>query len=157
MSDVTEHKKALEEYFNDTHAVKSEWDGRQMDWVLQWLCGFINETKMSVGITLTVGGNQITGTLIPHKTYFDRLAQDFSAPFAASGSETQDAIRTRILSFHEDGSEGGENPTPVQYLHLDNARVHTGGNQIFPGKGTLWRGKLSAVEGFILGEISQAK
>lgn len=155
MSDATEHNISHEAYFGSPETVKSEWDGRQVDWLLQWLCGFVNETDTRVGITLTVGGNVITGTLIPHSAYFERLAKDISAPFAAAGQDAQKTMHDRILGFNQPVDP--ETQLPVQYLHLDNARVHTGGNQILPGKGTLWRGKLAAVEGFVLGELSTAK
>jgi hypothetical protein len=156
MSDPIEQPLSHEEYFKSLPVVKSEWDGRQVDWLLQWLCGFINDTKMKVGITLTVGGNKITGTLIPHQNYFERLAKDFSAPFADAAPGAQQVLHDRILGFHGDG-DASQDSLPVQYIHLDNARVYTGGSTILPDKGTLWRGKLSAVEGFILGEISSGK
>ena len=155
MSDATEHKISHEAYIGSPQTVKSEWDGRQVDWLLQWLGGFINQTNVHIGITLTVGGNMITGTLIPHSAYFERLAKDMSAPFAASGGDAQKTLHDRIIRFNDPVDPGTE--LPIQYIHLDNARVHTGGNQILPSKGTLWRGKLSAVEGFILGELNVNK
>ncbi|MNR29080.1 hypothetical protein D3C85_1464430 [compost metagenome] len=155
MSDATEQEISDEEYFGSTQTVKSEWDGRQVDWLLQWLCGFINETNLNFGITLTVGGNMITGTLISHQTYFERLANDLSTPFAFASPETQEAIHARILGFHAP-VDPEKTQLPVQFIHLDNARVHTGGHQILPDKGTLWRGKIAAVEGFILGELNSA-
>lgn len=155
MSDAAEQKISHEAYFGSPQTVKSEWDGRQVDWLLQWLGGFINETNLNIGITLTVGGNMITGTLIPHTAYFERLAKDLSAPFAAAGGESQQILHDRIIRFNDPVDP--ETQLPIQYIHLDNARLHTGGNQILPDKGTLWRGKLSAVEGFILGELNVIK
>ncbi|TDV54623.1 hypothetical protein EC919_104362 [Pseudomonas graminis] len=156
MSDTNEQPLSEEEYFKSVGLVKNEWDGRQVDWLLQWLCAFINDTNLRVGITLTVGGSIITGTLIPHQDYFERLAADFSSPFAKTSEENRAAIHERILSFHVPLDPSAV-PTPVQYIHVDNARVHTGGSQVFPDKGTLWRGKISAVEGFVLGELNTSK
>ena len=155
MSDATEHQVSHEAYFGSPQTVKGEWDGRQVDWLLQWLCGFVNGTNLNIGITLTVGGNMITGTLIPHQAYFERLAKDLSTPFAAASPEAQKTMHERILGFNP--PEDPETKLPVQYIHLDNARVHSGGHQILPDKGTLWRGKLAAVEGFILGELNPTK
>jgi hypothetical protein len=155
MSDAIEQEISDEEYFGSTQTVKSEWDGRQVDWLLQWLGGFINETNLRIGITLTVGGNMITGTLISHQTYFERLANDFSTPFAVASPETQEVIHAKILSFNA-SVDPEKTQAPIQYIHLDNARVYTGGDQILPDEGTLWRGKLAAVEGFILGELNSA-
>lgn len=156
MSDKSEQELSLDDYFRDIKLVKNEWDGRQVDWLLQWLGAFINDSKVTVGVTLTIGGNQITGTLISHQMYFERLADDFSTPFGAQSPELQQVLHARILAFHSPES-AAEEQMPLQYIHLDNARVHAGGNQILPNKGTLWRGKISAVEGFILGEISNPK
>lgn len=156
MSDKTEQELSLDDYFRNARLVKNEWDGRQVDWLLQWLGGFINDSKVSVGMTLTIGGNQITGTMISHQAYFERLAKDFSTPFGAQSSELQQVLHARILAFNSEES-AEDDQLPVQYIHLDNARVHAGGNQILPDKGTLWRGKISAVEGFILGEITALK
>ena len=95
----------------------------------------------------------ITGTLISHQRYFERLANDFSTPFAVASPETQEAIHAKILSFNTP-VDPEETQAPIQYIHLDNARVHSGGHQVLPDEGTLWRGKLAAVEGFILGELN---
>ncbi|MBC8994964.1 gas vesicle protein [Pseudomonas sp. N40(2020)] len=152
MSDETVKNPSHEEYFGSAPTVKSEWDGRQVDWLLQWLSGFINDTNIRIGVTLTVGGNMVTGTLIPHEAYFERLATDISTPFADTDPEGQEALYKRIIGFGKADPEV-EN-LPNQYVHLDNARVHTGGNQILPSQGTLWRGKVSAIDGFILGELN---
>ncbi|MDD1966963.1 gas vesicle protein [Pseudomonas putida] len=155
MSDKVEENLSDAEYFADVKNLKYEWDGRQTDWLLQWLVGFLNDTNLRIGITLTIGGSVITGTLIPHKAYFERLADDFSAPFTSQNAETAEALRTRILAF-EAPDEADTPSSPAQYLHLQNARVHHGGNQLFPDTGTYWRGKIAAVEGFVLGELSMS-
>lgn len=156
MTDLIKQDNSDSEYFANVQTLKNEWDGRQVDWLLQWFGAFVNDTNMKIGVTLTVGGNMITGTLIPHQAYFERLAKDISAPFSVSGPEAQEAMHARVLSFHTEQDDDAIQ-SPVQYIHLDNARVHAGGNQILPDKGTLWRGKISAVEGFIIGEISSVK
>lgn len=153
MSDEIVKIPSNEEYFGNVPAVKSEWDGRQVDWVLQWISGFINDTNIRIGVTLTVGGNMITGTLIPHEAYFERLATDISTPFADIDPEGQKALYERFVDFGKPLDPSAEN-LPSQYIHLDNARMHTGGNKILPSSGTLWRGKLSAVDGFVLGELN---
>lgn len=153
MSDETVKILPHEEYFGNVPAVKSEWDGRQVDWLLQWLSAFINDVNIRIGVTLTVGGNMITGTLIPHEAYFERLAKDLSAPFADNDPEGQKALHARMIGFGKPPAPETQH-LPNQYIHLDNARVHTGGNQILPSKGTLWRGKVSSVDGFILGELN---
>lgn len=153
MSDETVKIPSHEEYFGRSQTVKTEWDGRQVDWLLQWLSGFINDTNIRIGVTLTVGGNMITGTLIPHEAYFNRLAKEISEPFADADPEGQKALYERMIGFGKPADPEAQQ-LPNQYIHLDNARVHTGGNQILPNKGTLWRGKVSAVDGFILGELN---
>lgn len=154
MSEAAEKESSLEDDFKNISTLKTEWDGRQVDWLIQWLCGFVNDAKLSIGITLTVGGSTYTGTLISHEKYFQRIAEDLSKPFAAN-PESEKALRERILGFHAEGTSA-EPQLPVQYIHMDNTRVITAGQQIFANTGTLWRGKISAVDGFVLGEIRRS-
>ncbi|UCP10235.1 gas vesicle protein [Pseudomonas sp. MM213] len=144
------------DFFNDATSVKQQWEGRQTDWLLQWLCKFVNSNSLEIGVTLTLGGSFVTGTLISHQKYFEQLSSDFSNPFAGSGEEAQEQIRSLILGFNPPVIAGEESP-PVQYVHLKNAHMYMGANDRLPTNGALWRGKISAVDGFILGSLGKAK
>jgi hypothetical protein len=134
--------------------IKAEWDGRQTDWLLQWFVKFSNDMSMEISIVLTIGGNLVAGTLIPHKTYFELLADDFSKPFEAFEGDTAKNAKDLILAYIPEPTPEGEVEPACQYIHLKNARVFTGGNGPIATTGVLWRGKIAAVEGFSFGSIS---
>ncbi|MBD8099398.1 gas vesicle protein [Pseudomonas fluorescens] len=141
---------------NDKAFTKTQWEGRQTDWLLQWLVRSSNQASLSIGVTLSVGGSVISGKLIPHAVYFERLAESFSAPFREKGDHNADAIQDIILGFNvTPESESSEEDAPFQFLHLENARTYLGTSSPIPGEpGALWRGKISSVDGFTLGTIS---
>ncbi|MCQ9186327.1 hypothetical protein KMT30_46300, partial [Streptomyces sp. IBSBF 2953] len=82
---------------SDQVLLKADWDGRQTDWLLQWFTKFVNNTQLQIGITLTVGGNLISGTLISHQTYFEQLALDFSTPFGGIEGVEPSEVRDMLL------------------------------------------------------------
>lgn len=53
---------------------------------------------------------------------------------------------------------GEEAAPPPSYIHLKNARVYHGQSQI-PQRfdGILWRGRLSMINGFTVGEVQQER
>ena len=141
---------------NDKVFTKTQWEGRQTDWLLQWLVKSSNRASISIGVTLSVSGAMISGKLIPHSVYFARLAEAFSAPFRQEGGHDADDLHDIILGFNVTPEPGSpEEDDPFQFLHLENARTYFGTSSSIPGEaGTLWRGKISSVDGFTLGLIS---
>jgi hypothetical protein len=137
--------------FDDISIVKNEWDGRQIDWLLQWFVKFANQTSTTTGVTLTVGGAQISGDLISHQSYFEQLADIYSRAFLKLDGVDVDQVKQLILSFKPapDAPDDKASP-PCQYLHLSNVTVLSGSQQLAIQNG-LWRGKITAVDGFILG------
>lgn len=137
--------------FRDERFLKMEWDGRQTDWLLQWLVQFVNRTSLDIGVTLTVGGSFVHGDLISHDSYFELMAKGFSAAFAKFDGVDVDQLEETVkgMNIRPEIQEGEELP-PCQYLHLKNVRVSAGSESI-SFSGALWRGKISAVEGFSLG------
>ncbi len=145
---------SVADFFNNQEFLKREWDGRQTDWLLQWLCQFINKNGLEVGVTLTIGGMLVTGTLISHDKYFEQFSKDFSDPFAVSGTEVQEQMRSIILGFNP-AVDPDEQLPALQYIHLKNARTYMSSSDHLPTKGTLWRGKIAAVDGFTLGFLGK--
>jgi hypothetical protein len=143
---------AVADLFNNQEFLKREWDGRQTDWLLQWLCQLINKHGLAIGVTLTVGGTLVTGTLISHDKYFEQFSEDFSAPFAVGGTEAQEQMRSIILGFNP-AVDPDEQTVALQYIHLKNARTYVSSSDHLPTNGALWRGKIAAVDGFILGSL----
>lgn len=141
---------------NDRIFTKTQWEGRQTDWLLQWLVRSSNRASISIGITLSVGGSIISGKLIPHSVYFAKLAEAFSAPFRQGTVHDADELHDIIMGFDVTPEpESPEEDAPFQFLHLENARTYLGTSSSIPGEpGALWRGKISSVDGFTLGLIS---
>ena len=145
-AELSDEQKALVE--------RTEWSGRQVDWLLQWFVKLVGSLNIEIGVTLTIGGRVISGNLISHQAYFDKLAEDVSAPFAKTASEeTAETMKNLILAYKPGAPEEGE-PAP-QYLHLKDCQFFNNGVQ-HAGTGPLWRGKISAVDGFTLGRPAQS-
>lgn len=136
--------------FEDEAFVKREWEGRQTDWLLQWFVNFVNETPLEIGVTISMGGVLISGSLISHSSYFTKLADGFSSAFSNIEGADVAEIKRMMLGFHEKPvvREGERAPAP-QYLHLSDVKVLTGSN--VTNVNSVWRGKISSIDGFILG------
>lgn len=130
---------------------KMEWEGRQVDWLLQWFVGVAGQANLEVGITLSVRGHLVSGLLISPQAYFALLAEQFAQPFEDAGSSDAASIRALIRGFDE--SPGREEDPAAQYLHVRDAKVYTGSEQPVSSGGMLWRGKVAAVDGFSLGHF----
>jgi hypothetical protein len=130
---------------------KMEWEGRQVDWLLQWFVRVAEEADLEVGITLSVRGQLVSGLLISPQSYFRQLAEQFAKPFEDAGSADAEGIRALVRGFDE--PPGKEDAPAAQYIHVRNARVYTGVEQSTSTQGILWRGKIAAVDGFSLGHF----
>lgn len=130
---------------------KLEWEGRQVDWLLQWFVGVAGQANLEMGITLSVRGHLVSGLLISPQTYFALLAEQFAQPFADAGSSDADGIRALVRGFDE--SSGKEDDPAAQYIHVRDARVYAGQQGPVSPAGMLWRGKVAAVDGFSLGHF----
>lgn len=141
--------------FEDLGYLKEEWEGRQTDWLLQWLVKFSNNVGVTIGITLSIGGTLVSGELVSHKIYFDQFSEDFSSAFKKYEGVDTEELKVGIQNFNREPAEDQPQPA-LQYLHLKNARVYTSSATPVIGKGQLWRGKISSVDGFTLGSITQS-
>lgn len=107
------------------------------DSVLQ---GFVNYANLfntdDLPITLTVNGQIITGRLISEQRYHQGLKKTF-------GAKEDFPLELEHLT------------TPAEYIHLKDARFMTSDGSTFPihKSGYLWRGKLSAVDSFVLMQV----
>ncbi len=128
------------------------------DWFLAWIIGHAESFGLDQGITLTVGGRLITGRVVSPKAYFDlarAAVQDGS--FGGEGGEQMKSILADSYGqwaelFPDVGAPIGSGK--FAYIHLKEAKVWNGNGTYLPTNGGgLWRGKLSAVDGFFLGEL----
>lgn len=148
-------KELLREDLADSVFDRTQWGGRSTDWLLQWIVDFVVRTDIDIGVTLTVGGNLITGRLISHKKYFEILSNDFSKAFESVGEQSAKTIKDQIVSFGPSEHAGEEEPAP-QYLHLKDSHIYTNAEGPIYSSGALWRGKIGSVDGFTFGQITQA-
>lgn len=157
MSDVPQKKQLRQDKLSrslaDSLYVKQEWEGRNVDPMLQSVVNHTNVNDSNEhAITLTVGGNLVSGILISANVFMELWAEEFSSGFdKESGAAT--SIRELFLSWKVDPAELNEDPLPPQFIHLKNAEIYTtSGKPILVG-GSLWRGKLCGVDGFNLGRL----
>ncbi|MGP1909674.1 gas vesicle accessory protein GvpU [Metabacillus sp. JX24] len=121
------------------------------DSVLEFFVGASNKHGFALDITLNVNGAVVSGTMISAKEYFDTLSETFE-----DGSEVAQNLSEQLSRASESIEENGSGE--AHFIHLKNTKVYIGDSKSTPSKGQIiWRGKLSEVNGFFLGKISDAK
>jgi hypothetical protein len=128
-----------------------------MDWFLAELVRRANEGGLSVGVTLCVGGTLVSGSLIGGRAYFESIAESA----AGAPRDSVEAARARAFlrspaALYAAASDEPPEPDdePLAYIHLARARFLAANGRPIPGKtGLLWRGRLGAVDGFVLGAV----
>jgi hypothetical protein len=136
-----------------------------VDWFLSYLIWLADGFSLEQGITLTVGGSMLTGALISGRTYFEELGTllkgiaQIHANDLDAGRSILDTLTKSYSQFsqvYEKPEAGGPYPfRKTAYIHLRNARI-VKPEGIVPTPGSLWRGKLSDVAGFMLGELQRS-
>lgn len=127
------------------------------DWFLQLLVEMVNQSTISIGITLQLGGILVTGDLISGKAYFEGFGEDLSGPF----KQFPDAAESIKETFSKCGEvyrveDAGKEPRP-EFIHLKNAQFFIPAARPIPtDHGVWWRGRISEVAGFVLGRLSHA-
>lgn len=119
------------------------------DGILEAFVSQANENGFALDISLLVEGAIVSGTLVSAEDYYKALiesfkegndvAKEFSEQFAEASKSSKSA-------------EGGAN-----FIHLKEARIFLNGSNPIPSEGTtLWRGRLTEVDSFFLGRITEA-
>ena len=109
-----------------------------------------NSYDFSLDISLNVNGSVISGTLISAKDYFETMSETFE-----DGNEIAQKISEQLAATGE--SFESSKSTEANFIHLKNTKVYCGDSKPTPSEGKiLWRGKLSEVDGFFLGRISDS-
>jgi len=143
----------------------------ELDWFLQSVVDMANYGTAEIGVTLCVGGLIISGKLVGGDKYFAGVAEEWKEGMAKGGSKDADEWR-EIISRYGDiyrkprdkmlaAYKEGREPEPVSdanqphFVHLKGARIFFPGERPIPSNtGVWWRGRLEAVDGFSLGELS---
>ena len=123
---------------------------------LDTLVDIANRSHVPLGITLFVHGLVITGEMISQRDYFATQAETVTRLLEPAGVDVGTAEGSAAGAPHPP-AEGGRRqedapldvPGEPEFVHLRNARLLTGGT-IVPkgGPGFLWRGRVSAVDGY---------
>lgn len=114
------------------------------------------------GVTLTLGGIVITGEIVSGVAYFKGLSEALNASGATV--EHTPALHKVFEAYgrlYEPKQATGSDELPDEpvttpvYIHLKDARILLPNGQFIPSGGcTWWRGRLAAVDGYILGCLS---
>jgi hypothetical protein len=137
-------------------------DSVSNDNFLQELVGLVNLGSTTFGITLQVSGMLLYGVLIGGKEYFQAFGEAFGKSVVDSTGNQEMGDSFKAL-FAERGNvydrtlEPDDEPIvlPV-FIHLRNVYFLTPGlGQPIPvtSEGVLWRGRISEVSGFVLGNV----
>ncbi|KAF6561971.1 hypothetical protein G9G63_20170 [Paenibacillus sp. EKM202P] len=115
------------------------------DFTLENLVRIVN-AGLIIGITLTVGGNIITGNMISGKEYMNSITETFEN-INEQGETLASMYRSYANTIYasEDASEWD-----VEFLHLKDAIILQGTTRL---EVDLWRGKINAVDGYSFGYI----
>ena len=130
------------------------------DWLLENIVQFLVNNGVSIGLTLTFGGTTISGMAISGEAFFGKLADSVKTAKGPSEPSFLNFLSEHFAAYKEvyqkpvDASEDYVGPKAA-YIHLENAYIIAPGQIAMPGSpGMLWRGKISDVSGFSLGNIS---
>lgn len=118
------------------------------DATLRFLVELANGTAgVEIGLTLTLRGAIINGTLIGYKTWVDEL----EAQTADAGELAAAFGRALCEGLRGDYDAQEQRNFPVQHIHLRDVRIVAGSEVAFA---PIWRGRLAAVDGWLLGQQS---
>jgi hypothetical protein len=121
------------------------------DSVLEFYVMAANQHGFSLDISLNLNGAVISGTLVSAKEYFATLSETFE-----DGSDIAQELSEQLSQAGEVVESNGHGE--ANFIHLKNTKVYCGDSKPTPSKGKiLWRGKLSEIDGFFLGKISETK
>ena len=122
----------------------------QQDWFLAALVQILNSLKgASMGITLHVGGLVVSGQLASGAQYLEETGQTLDKALTGGTSDRLSKLFQRTA-----GTLYSEENQTVGYVHLRNVRFFQPGAGALPLKTQAWwRGRLSHVSGFSIGEM----
>lgn len=128
------------------------------DVFLQFLVNLVNNGGQlkSIGVTLQMGGMLVSGEIVSGAEYFDRFAETFADSLSDMDGQARQSVRTSLAEL----GDVFRLPQPAEplpnYIHLADALFFTADGTPIAGQPTLWRGRSSAVDGFILGRLQAA-
>lgn len=129
------------------------------DWLLRDFVEMANDNpaKEIMDITLLTHGVLVTGLLVSGREYFRGIGEALAKATGNPDSKTAQDIKEHYIQLGNktyDNIDKAENPYPVNFIHLKNARFfHPNGTALPGSEGVWWRGRLFEVSGFFLGSL----
>jgi len=133
------------------------------DWFLAKIVSIAN-SGVGIDIVLSVSGQTITGVTISTEMYFEEMAHRCDISLISGPPQSREILESLSKFYRsfknigkppEDASEDFTVPLPG-YIHLQNAKV-IGEDKDTPNTGSLlWRGRLSAIDGFAVGTMERS-
>ena len=124
------------------------------DWFLAELVSWANTFGFQAGVTLHVGGTIVSGTMISGAAYFALFRENISVALSGSPAEIETPIDEMLSTYGSIYDKPEVTTHPGHYIHLRDAYFFDPAGNALPRGGALWRGKLSAIDGFSLGSLS---
>lgn len=131
------------------------------DDLLDFLASVANDSGFEMGITVTVPGGVVTGTLIGYVKWLEETNAALTAASAEVGPRLLEGWleeeRDYQEHYREHSDDEGFEERPIHFLHLRGAR-HVSGAGMSPSSenpGILWRGRLDRVSGWAIGSIEK--
>lgn len=127
-----------------------------VDWLLAWIVS-LAETGIEIGVTLSVGGQLVSGTVIGGRQYFDGISNSIKDSSASEGDASlpireslAESFKTWRVVYPTPGDvslNGGHKPS---FIHLKNVTIFMGTS---PLPSNFWRGQLANIDGFSFGSL----
>lgn len=139
----------------DSLSVQDKHAAPGADAFLQFLVNLVNNGSQieSIGVTLQMGGMMVSGSIVSGADYFDRFAASFTNSLSTIDAETRASVHASLAEL----GDVFRVPQPADplpnYIHLADALFFAADGSPVAGQPTLWRGRTSAVDGFILGRM----
>lgn len=132
------------------------------DGFLQDLVNLVNsstdDASISLPITLQVGGFLVSGHLASGADYFTQAAKTVSGPALGATGEFSQQVYDWVSRYKVLYGPGTGNQDPT-HVHLRDARIYDASGSRIPNsaQGTWWRGRISRVDAFFVGTLTDVK
>jgi len=125
------------------------------DEFLQFLVETINFTgSTGLGITLQMGGLLISGNVISGDKYFDRIAGIIYGGQSNVPKEELPFFEEYGDVYRQDRKTPSPSKLVLKYIHLEDCTIVD--NHRVSAYSVLWRGRLSKIDGFFMGNFPVA-
>ncbi|MDQ7814209.1 MAG: hypothetical protein RDU25_00160 [Patescibacteria group bacterium] len=121
---------------------------------LLWAFAGLAESGFGMPVTLQIGGALLTGRIISSKQYLEGLADGFAKANVlneAGETQSEEVSRAMTESLVKGMSDLASKVGRMPYLHLTDATIRSPDGNTVRLQAAVWRGRLDAVAGFVLG------